>query len=79
MSNIQKSFGIGSGWIIDSVLSHNVNISKYNPLVGNSYIKLPKGLNYPRKSLINIQNFDVNLAEHHPQKLEKMAEGLRKD
>ena len=32
-SNIQKTLGQGSGWIIDSVKDHNVNISKYNPLV----------------------------------------------
>ena len=31
-----------SGWIIDSVIDHNINISKYNPLAGSSYIKLPK-------------------------------------
>ena len=28
MSNIQKSLGKGSGWIIDSVMEHNINISK---------------------------------------------------
>ena len=42
ISNIQKSFGRGSGWIIDSVIEHNINISKYNLLAGNSYIKLLK-------------------------------------
>ena len=26
MSNIQKSLGKGSGWIIDSVIDHNTNI-----------------------------------------------------
>ena len=40
-SNIQKSLGKGSGWIIDSVTEHNINISKYNLLPGVSYIKLP--------------------------------------
>ena len=30
VSNIQKSLGQGSGWIADSVINHNVNISKYN-------------------------------------------------
>ena len=40
MSNIQKYFGKGSGWIIDSVLDHIINISKYNPLAGSSFIKL---------------------------------------
>ena len=27
--NIQKFLGKGSGWIIDSVIDHNINISKY--------------------------------------------------
>ena len=31
MSNILKSLGKGSVWIIDSVIEHNSNISKYNP------------------------------------------------
>ena len=42
ISNIQKSIGKGSGWIIDSFIGHNINISKYNPLTGSNYIKLPK-------------------------------------
>ena len=32
ISNIQISLSKGSGWITDSVLDHNINISKYNPL-----------------------------------------------
>ena len=35
ISNIEKSLGKGSGWIIDSVSSHNISISKYNPLVSD--------------------------------------------
>ena len=58
--NIQKSLGKGSGWIIDSVTEHNISFSKYNPLVGSSYIKLPKELDHSRKGLINIQNIDDN-------------------
>ena len=58
--NIQKSLGKGSGWIIDSVTEHNISFSKYNPLVGRSYIKLPKELDHPRKGLINTQNIDDN-------------------
>ena len=42
ISNIQNSIGKGSGWIIDSFIDHNINISKYNPLTGSNYIKLPK-------------------------------------
>ena len=50
ISNMQKSFGKGSGWIIDSVIGHIINISKYNPLAGSSYVKLPKELDHPRKA-----------------------------
>ena len=42
ISNIHKSLGRGSGWIIDSVVDHTTNISKCKPLTGSSYIKLPK-------------------------------------
>ena len=60
IKNIQKSLGKDSGWIIDSVIDRSISISKYNPLAGSSYVKLPKKLDYPRKGLINIQNFDGN-------------------
>ena len=58
ISSIQKSLGKGSGWIIDSVIDCNISISKYNPLPGRIYIKLPKKLDHPRKGLIDIQNTD---------------------
>ena len=57
IANIQKSLGKGSRWIIDSVIDHTISISKYNPLAGSSYIKLPKELDLQRKGLINIQNY----------------------
>ena len=60
ISNIQKSLGKGLGWIIDSVIDHNISISKCNPLTRSSYIELPKELNHPRKGLIDIQNIDDN-------------------
>ena len=44
ISNIQKSLGKGSGWILDSVIDHVISISKYNHLAGSSYIKLLKEL-----------------------------------
>ena len=56
ISNIQKFIGKGSGWIIDSVVDHITNISKYNPLAGSSCIALPKQLNHPKKDLTNIEN-----------------------
>ena len=60
ISNIQKSLGKDSVWIIDSVIGHNINISKYNPLAGNSYIKLLKESDHPREWLINIQYIKDN-------------------
>ena len=60
ISNIKNSLEQGSGFIIDSVIDQNINISKYNPLAASSYIKLPTELNHPRKGLINIQNTDKN-------------------
>ena len=80
ITNIQKSLGKGSGWIIDSVTDHTISISKYNPLAGSSYIKLPKELDHPRKGLINVQNTDdnecfnwclaryLNPADHNPRR-----------
>ena len=58
ITNIQKSLGKGSDWIIDSIVNHTTSISKYNRLVGSSHIKLLKELNHPRKGLINTQNTD---------------------
>ena len=36
ISHIQNSLGNDSGWIIASVIKHNINTSKYNPLAGSS-------------------------------------------
>ena len=56
ISNIHYVLWKFSRWIIDSIVEHNINISKNNPLAGSSYIKLPKKIGHPRKFLINIQN-----------------------
>ena len=58
--NIQKFVRKCSGSPINSVIEHNINISKYNPLAGSSYIKLAKEIDHPRKGLINIQNISDN-------------------
>ena len=78
ISNIQKSLGKGSDWIDDSVIEHNISISKYNPLAGSIYIKLPKELDCPRTKLINIQNINnnecfkyLNSSDHHPSRITK--------
>ena len=50
--------GKGSGWIIDSVIEHNINISKYYTLAGSSYIKITKKAKPSKKRLIIIQNIE---------------------
>ena len=54
ISNIQTSLVKGSGQISDSVIDHTISISKYKPLAGGIYIRLPKELNHPRKGFINM-------------------------
>ena len=90
ITNIQKSLGKGSGWIIDSVIDHTISISKYTPLAGHSYIKLPKELDHPRKALINIQSIDdneyfkwslvryLNPADHNPARITKADKDFAK-
>ena len=82
--NIQKYLRKGSDWIIDSVVSHTINIPKYNPLAVSIYIKLPKELDHPRKGLINIQNVshnecfkwclvrDLHPTDHNPRGIRKV-------
>ena len=48
----------GSGWIIESVNSHYLNIVKYKPMKGSSYIKLPTEFQNGKKGLINLKNKD---------------------
>ena len=46
----------GSGWTIESVDNHYLNIVQYQPMNGSSYIKLPQELRHHRKGLINMKN-----------------------
>ena len=48
----------GSGWIIEEILNHYINIVSYIPLRGNSYIPLSKELRNSKKGLINLKNED---------------------
>ena len=48
----------GSGCIIDKIEGIYINISNYEPLLGASYISLPKALNNSMKGLINLKNKD---------------------
>ena len=42
----------GSGWIIDKIEGLYINVANYEPLLGGSYIPLPKVLNNSMKGLI---------------------------
>ena len=55
---VQQWISHGSGWIVEEIISQYLNLSRYLPFSGSTYIKLPKELNHPIKGLINIQNED---------------------
>ena len=47
-----------TGWALRSILNLAVNINKFNPMKGNSYIPLPDAIT-KQKACINVQNDDV--------------------
>ena len=55
---IGKWVSEGSGWVIDRIDGHYINVTTYKPLNGSSYIELPMKLKNPKKELINLQNKD---------------------
>ena len=72
----------GSGWTLVEIRSHYVNIVKYLPLRGNSYIPLPKELRNSMTGLINLKNIDnkcllwslvrhLNPRKVHPERITK--------
>ena len=58
LNKIQQWISEGSAWIIKSIDGHFINVAKYRPLRGSSYIPLPKELRHPAKGIINIKNND---------------------
>ena len=79
---IDKWVSKGSGWDIDRIGSHYLNVTLYKPLSGSSYIKLPAKPGNSRKGLINIKNEDnecfrwchirhLNPQEKNPQRIKK--------
>ena len=72
----------GSGWTVESVENHYLNVVKYEPMKGSSYIKLPTELRNSSQSLINIKNSDnecfrwchirhLNPQDKNPQRIKK--------
>ena len=58
VNKIEQWISKGSAWIIKSVDGHFINVVRYRPLRGSSYIPLPKELQHPAKGIINIKNND---------------------
>ena len=72
----------GSGWTVQSVDGHYLNIVKHELLKGSSYIQLPQELKNSVKGLINIKNNDddcfrwchirhLNPQDKNPQRIKK--------
>ena len=72
----------GSGWTVQSVDNHYLNVVKYEPMKGSSYIKLPTELRNSAKGLINMKNEDnecfrwchirhLNPQDKDPQRIKK--------
>ena len=47
----------GSGWVIEGIVAAYIDVARYEPLRGGSYMPLPKKL-INKKAIINIQNRD---------------------
>ena len=82
LNKIAQWISEGSGWTIQSIENHYINIVNYNPLKGSSYIKLPQELRNSAKGLINMKNNDnecfrwchirhLNPQKNDPQKIKK--------
>ena len=82
LNEISKWVSDGSGWTVESVENHFLNVVKYQPMKGSSYIKLPLELRNSAKGLINMKNEDnecfrwchirhLNPQAKHPQRIKK--------
>ena len=82
LNNMAVWISEGSGWTVQSVDNHYLNVVKYEPMKGSSYIKLPHELRNSSQSLINIKNSDnecfrwchirhLNPQDRNPQRIKK--------
>ena len=82
LNKIAQWISEGSGWTIQSIENHYINIVNYSPLKGSSYIKLPQELRHSAKGLINTKNKDnecfrwchirhLNPQDKDPQRIKK--------
>ena len=83
LNKIASWISEGSGWTIHSVDNHYLNIVKYQPIRGSSYIQLPEELRNSAKGLINLKNKDnecfrwCHIRHLNPQ--EKDSQRIKKD
>ena len=79
---IDKWVSESSGWVIDSINNHYINVTTYKPSHGSSYTELPTELRNPKKGLINMKNKDeecfrwchirhLNPQTEHPERIKK--------
>ena len=79
---IDKWVSEGSGWVIDRIDSHYINVTTYQLLHGSSYLELLAKLRNSKKGLINIKNKDdkcfrwchirhLNRQKKDPQRIKK--------
>ena len=79
---IEEWVSESSGWAINHIDSHYINVNLYKPLNGSSYMELPMELKNPKKGLINIKNKDdecfrwchirhLNPQTEHPERIKK--------
>ena len=82
LNGIEVWLSEGSGWTIESIDKQYINIVKYKPLKGSSYIKLPPELRNPAKGLINLKNNDNECFRwchiRHLNSQEKNAQRVKK-
>ena len=82
LNTIEKWVSEGSGWTINHIDSHYINVTNYQPLHGLSYLELPAKLRNSKKGLINIKNKDnecfrwchtrhLNPQKKDPQRIKK--------
>ena len=82
LNTIDKWVSEGSGWVIDRIDSHYINVTLYKPLNGSSYMELPTELRNSKKALINIKNKDdecfrwchirhLNPQTEHPERIKE--------
>ena len=84
LNQIAKWISEGSGWTVESVENHYLNVVKYQPMRGSSYIKLHTDLRNSAKGLINMKNDKdnecfrwchirhLNPQDKYPQRIKKV-------